>query len=73
MPNYHVTCADCGCDTGASNFVSVQRRLDANMTPVWEQSGCRKKDCVCHLRPEQLRNRTAAGLPTNIRFKVRAS
>lgn len=67
-----VTCADCGCDTGASNFTSVQRRLDAEMTAVWQESGCRKKPqtCNCHLTTFDLKRRTDSGLPTEVSFKV---
>jgi hypothetical protein len=67
-----VTCADCGCDTGASNFTSVQRRLNDGMTAVWQESGCRKKPqvCNCHLTTSDLRHRTASGLPTEVSFKV---
>lgn len=73
MRAYNVTCATCGCDTGATNFLSVQRRLNDNTTPVWREGSCRKTDCTCHLTPEQFANRTAAGLPTTITFKVRAT
>lgn len=52
MGHTRVTCAYCDCDTGASGFISIQRRMDNADTPIWKESGCRKPDCSCHQREQ---------------------
>lgn len=43
-----VRCANCKCDTGASGFHSVARRIEDGSSPVWRAADCDDKSCVCH-------------------------
>jgi hypothetical protein len=48
MPHTRVKCAYCNCDTGASGFISMQRRVEHGDSPIWREARCKKPDCSCH-------------------------